>query len=841
MRRMNPETKRVVTAVVAIFLALVMIVGMALPFFVQGAEPQGITIEGTVGFGTSGLYKLGQAAPAELVISNSGADFDGEVQIQVALSADSSSPALAVHAYALTLPRGGSKKITMDISIPAITRSIQVTVVNTKGKSVASQQFGTTALAEASPLVGAFSDTFDSLNYLRLLAFGIDTEQKLGNQFIRLDQNTMPSSLDMLQSFNVIVINDFDTKSLSAAQTTLLRTWVQNGGILLLGTGRQFDKTLGGLQSLGLDIAKTGEAAHATLTDHITQARTTFRAGVTYLAAALRMNGTAEAYGDNHTPVLTSTPFGSGTVIVSGFDLGASPIPEEYDVTQLLNRILSANLIIKNLAFSASSFYGYYSPYDNIMNTIDTLPNMNSGMLSVIFLIIGAYLVFLGPVLYLILKKRDKRDAGWYIIPGVAIFCTLAIYFLSFNTMYKKPFVNQISTLRLQSGNTAARAAFHFSAYAPRKGHVAINFSEPLSPRIPLANQYNYSSRTISNGLKTNDGTILYKMNYGDTPGVTFYNQMPWAQNYASADQVITLPGALEANITISAIATGELRLVGSVTNHTGLTLEDVVITQRYVGYYNLGTLAPGETRALGEVYDAAGAAASIADLAYSLYPYVYAPGIDDVEDARITELKRSLMQSQETRISAIPAAQSGTGAVYVQSAAAGMEADVMLVAFSRDDVYGGDVTVNGRKPVDFMLNLVLMDIAPSFPVGERIELPYGVIRPSEVQSDVYFDLYNDGEIYMSESGALSFTYAVPPQLSVELFQVDQINFFSSVHEAQIYNNVSDAWEGLGTSEYKSAAPYLDAQNRIHVRCTIISANQFFLPPIRLVGKMAGN
>lgn len=44
--------------------------------------------------------------------------------------------------------------------------------------------------------------------------------------------------------FNVLLINGYDCRTLNDVQKEAVLTWVENGGTLLIGTGRDRDKTL---------------------------------------------------------------------------------------------------------------------------------------------------------------------------------------------------------------------------------------------------------------------------------------------------------------------------------------------------------------------------------------------------------------------------------------------------------------------------------------------------------------------------------------------------------------------------------------------------------------------
>lgn len=51
-----------------------------------------------------------------------------------------------------------------------------------------------------------------------------------------------------LSLFDVLVVNDYKLRDLSGTQTAAIMNWVQDGGVLILGTGDRVDDTLAALR-----------------------------------------------------------------------------------------------------------------------------------------------------------------------------------------------------------------------------------------------------------------------------------------------------------------------------------------------------------------------------------------------------------------------------------------------------------------------------------------------------------------------------------------------------------------------------------------------------------------
>src|SRR5205823_5243758 len=64
---------------------------------------------------------------------------------------------------------------------------------------------------------------------------------------VLFNHTTLPDSDMLLENFNIIVIDNFESASLNAKQFLALRTWVNKGGVLLEVGGPDWKRTLGSL------------------------------------------------------------------------------------------------------------------------------------------------------------------------------------------------------------------------------------------------------------------------------------------------------------------------------------------------------------------------------------------------------------------------------------------------------------------------------------------------------------------------------------------------------------------------------------------------------------------
>ncbi len=75
--------------------------------------------------------------------------------------------------------------------------------------------------------------------------------------------------------------------------------------------------------------------------------------------------------------------------------------------------------------------YYHYSSMSNF-------PPLGMGTVKLLLGLLAVYIFIVGPVLYLVLKKLDKREKGWIAIPALAAVFVAAVFAVSRTSLYGK-------------------------------------------------------------------------------------------------------------------------------------------------------------------------------------------------------------------------------------------------------------------------------------------------------------------------------------------------------------------------------------------------------------------
>src|SRR5205085_6695933 len=115
---------------------------------------------------------------------------------------------------------------------PSPPSGVIVMLSDSAGKVVATQNAAPFTLDLGSLLIGVVSDkSAQSAGFAPLNAVTLPDAARSIN-VVSLDTSTFPDTSEALSSFDMLVLDEFNTHALDAAQLTALQTWVNQGGSL---------------------------------------------------------------------------------------------------------------------------------------------------------------------------------------------------------------------------------------------------------------------------------------------------------------------------------------------------------------------------------------------------------------------------------------------------------------------------------------------------------------------------------------------------------------------------------------------------------------------------------
>ena len=852
------QAKKLMVTVLAVILILSLVLSMAAPFLSAIAYASPVThpttsvgvartipeeqvgsnkksvdfgtdtfqIQGEIGFDSK--YMLEKQTPFKFIVTNRGDDFKGELQLRVHLydAVDDYSNEYIVYYVPMELPSNAIKEVTMEVNIFSVRRLFTVSMVDDSGMVMSQQSFSAEAKDPSSVWTGILSENPAELVYLKndIKEANVDSYQVYGADMyntVFLTKNSFPDNEEVLKNFRMIIINDFNTDVLSDEQLTALKNWVHMGGLLVLGTGVSADKVLGGL----------GDIATFNTTSNVGTVLMYDKELVSVADAEIE-GGTVCIDKDIYTSYLH---LDRGTVVLHRYDLGKHPIFQSTEsvesLTFLYNSFNVDRFSIHNSYFFDTNTTDYYV-LEGISRRSALVVDTTIG---VIYIVVLAYILAIGPILYIILKKKDKREKGWVIIPLLAFVITMAVYLLGTNSYYRNSIFNSVSYIDAKIGSPIGNADIYGNITSGEKGNLKFTTDADIKMNVANVNSgYHYRYNN------TSSEECIMKINATGSPEVTYLGKESWSANGFTAFKTMDLGGSLDADIKFS-----ENMVIGTITNDTSYDWEDAVLVFGnqviYIGYISAGSQLQVLSEIDAEAYSNTGSyyqphEEMLREIFNVDYNYSYGINFFENKEDRKNkyvaynryELIRSIIDSSN-RLIPNAGMPNQYGEEYILEG--------RLFAFNNTEmIIEGDKYLNGKKMNEQQEAMITWDIPLKFDAMGVPVIPFGMISPSNIYGSEghAIDRYSYGYMYSYADQNFIVEFIVPSNIGFKSFEIEWSSY-GYMTLGQIFNFKTNEWEETNFGKYSDVEPYISNEGTILIQGKFDS-NEAQVPRISLEG-----
>lgn len=764
-------------------------IGMAPGFSPLMAEADdGISIDIKVGF--DGFYKIGHTTPVYFEIENKLRDINGELQIELPGQGNS----ITLYAIKVSLPKDSTKRFTMNVPVSTFNTKLKVNL--TEGKTVV-----TTKTFRVDPgvngdsiVIGILSDDFDSVRYINKVT--LNNIGNSGTRNVRLDEAGFPEDKDVLKTFNVIVINDFDTSKLGKTQYEALKRWVYDGGVLVIGTGPTYGKTLSAFK----DDFLSGETGEVTVLNtsslgRLAESKTTETMSISSLDIRLKDGTAIVTEGDS--VLLQRMERGRGVMGVASFDFGLEPLSAwtgnstfaDKAIVALLPSYYLGEMYQKGVAMDGNLYV--------INNALRNIPELPLPKTSHMVFLYAAYILLAAPVSYMVLKKLDRRELMWVTVPVLAIVFSLAVYISGAGTRLTQPVTNVISLVDINNSGTIS-PRIYAGVFTPQKDSIRVEAEEGIDLRPFRMNNDYYSMPTGDDGSKR---VVDTKVTLSPKAVLEFYRNGIWSMKTMSVETDRIYNGKLESKLNY---ANGLFS--GTINNTSGFDLDECyIITPNQ--YAAIGPVKNGETKQVsvkpgsyfGQRYD----------LINAIYKDPYSGAGNSKKKFTPEEIRQSRINNQKRQV-----LEYG----FMSDTYTGFEA--RLMAWSSTPI-AGKLLVNGKQVKGYEKTLITSSLDMSFMDGNRVEYPLGFLTPTIVNNQTSGNYDEYGKTFYGK-GSFEVHYKIDDKVSV-----DSIGIQYNIENMQLVKQfLWDAREGSWVEgdyrnyELKGAEldKYIDQNNILKIR-----------------------
>ncbi len=685
--------------------------------------------------------------PLRFEISNEGrSDFDGEIKVKIPLNEGNH--------YEIEIPvelaAGSKKTINQSVELQSLRKEIEYDlcvdgdVINT-GR-IAVDRF----LKPDTPKLAIISDNPDNYSFFADMRFNKEevifkrisyesSEQavEVGNAdkneifIVNFENFDTLDTLSSLQFFDYIFIGDVSNLSMNEKTSENLLSWVSQGGVLITEVGKNFDKMNkqipDELKQVDFDKVENIEHIVEPFAGKVEQASgKIIRKNTKKMILNTKLVGYQEHLGSGQL-ITINTLLNDG--VVANWNIKASYLNYFFDRFYVSSSVFTEdsngrnptyrfNYMLENVPLNAEL------PYDLIM------------------WILLVYVFVAGPVLYIILKKKDKQSLMWILAPVISIVVIVGISQISSYVWGGKPILNEISMIYYKESDSILSINSKMALFNNEKSNMKITWQEDENTSINL--DYNdYTGPYYGRGETSKS---IGTMKLGQISEYNSYDTSLWSHIKANARKTIRIP---ENNT--SAVFKDESTLI--LNNGLPFEFEEAVI-YRNDRYYYLGKIENSKE---------------------------YEFKLDELESDQNPWGLLSLRNADEND------PKSAFRNLLSETGLPRMDYDnLFLIAYTEKPV-DYSIEINDSKPNVFARNLVFVDINLDIPKGSKVSLGMNEIEykvyaydPKTYYSDKEgyehlreLSLHDNGMSEVADSLELRCDYILPMYVDYDSIEID--------------------------------------------------------------------
>ena len=484
------------------------------------AEKRGIRIDVTAGY--EKRFSPESSIPLTVVIS-SVRSVTGVLRV----SAQSSDGSRSARKLSVEVPAGGRKQF--HLLAPTTTDAALLVDFVASGKVVVSERVAL-IIPQDEVLVGWMEEALPAgLAGLKARATGAEVRA------VHIPEGWADLGPDAMAPLAYVVVTGDRLRQGGDPFRQRLLDWTLLGGSLVIATADPNDLELdGGLSS---DWVRQGDG----------------------------WVGEPGPLGTIHAPDVISTASGLGEVIVV-----ARPLSSIDGDRSLWFELIRSH---ESVVTAPGGFDGFRSSFD-VANLLSRLNPTAVGLVWFLFFLV-AYLLLVGPINYLVLKRLKRTELGWVTIPFLALFFCLVAYVLARGS---------------RGGSALQQASMTFTTAAGSVGEQTVTVTSSRGGRVRLG----FGTQDVK-GLRPsqfgiNQGLISSEVEVRAQGSDALIESSPFSVAAAEAG-VAKVSGHLEATLQWDGVG-----FEGKVVNRTPSMLRGVTVRLAQAET-NIGDLKPGASR----------------------------------------------------------------------------------------------------------------------------------------------------------------------------------------------------------------------------------------------------
>lgn len=520
------------------------------------AAPQ---LDVNVQTGIEDIQKAGKALPVTFDIKNNGSDFNGTVSINAAFDVVGGSAIT----QKLTLKSGESKKVHFLLDEYAEAEGDnRLTIYEGNSKSGKKLSYSGNGEIPSSKLdegqLAVFSLDFPKKKVDLIKSAVADDEQMV---YKNLEDFKAPTNPKAYEAISLVMVQSDVLKTWTAEQQQALIGWLYGGGTLYIDGNYYVPKSI--QQYLPLDL---GKEVNKLSNQEANKLFRTDQLKYDFAINKSTLNEKAKTViGDKETTLIAKKMIGKGAIVQSSFQSEAT---NQEVITEVMNKVFD------QIATQDEMMYG--NSFSQLGDGTKAFPAFHFSI-ATLAAIIFIYILIIGPLLYFVLKRKDKREYAWWIIPIGAALTAITIFAISSKGRLTQSKAQLSSIIQI----TDHQADAYFTQSVLTNTSDDLKIEAPKSVYMTQMKNFNKVSE-VGKSAVLEEGKEENTLNILDT---RYWGVSSIAGKYSD-------PSFGKMDIQVG-IQKGVLQ--GTIKNNLDQDLHDVEIWSGYKAY-KVGNIKKGET-----------------------------------------------------------------------------------------------------------------------------------------------------------------------------------------------------------------------------------------------------
>ena len=413
-----------------------------------------------------GRYEVNGWLAVSVTLVNSGEPTDGYLL--------STTDAGTVRQF-VELPAGARKSVTLYVQPDAFQRTVAVRYEEPNGAATASVEVR--VLESSQRQIAVVGDGAGTVR--PQLAGGIDPGSVEPIGFTPAD---LPERVEPLRGIDAMIWAG-DSSELSADQARTLERWVANGGELVISAGADWQSRTAGFAELlpmtaltAADDVPLGALASWTASPEPPTEAATVASG------ELREDARAVVTAEDGTVLASMLDVGAGRVILLGPDVATGDFRGWEGAPRLWNRLIPS-------ADAFADFIGQPIDVDaatSMNQALGNIPALAVPPAELLLAVIVGYILLIGPISYVILRRLDRRELAWVTAPLLVVVFSASSYGIGVAAKGGEVVLNEIALVRSSEHGTTASVETYAGVFSPERDTYDLRVdADALVGRLP--------------------------------------------------------------------------------------------------------------------------------------------------------------------------------------------------------------------------------------------------------------------------------------------------------------------------------------------------------------------